>query len=614
MTKQPTIKSPMSRLSDDTYRRFVIWAIIGAGILLYAHTLPFPFVWDGRGYILRNPLVKGFSYYDDLLQITQFAQLDDQLGIPADFVTNFALRPVTYLTFSLNHFFGGTNPVGYRSVNIALHIGNAVLIFLILERILKRAGDHTLDRFSIRTIPAATALIFLVHPLQTEPVIYIIQRFTVLATGCYLATLYLYLRSVTGRNRRLPYWGSVITLLLGMLTKEIVFTAPIVLLCLETIILKTDLRSAIKRLLPHLLCLPIIPVLLLIVSANQHNSPLSIEESINAINFYGYSVGHYAITQLCTIGTYLRLLLLPYGQNADYDYPLYTSLLQPKVIRSAVVIALTLGAAVFSYRRKPQDPRRSLLLFGTCFFFISIAVTSSFIPMAELIAERRTYLPSFGVFLAIICAIDLWRQQRTPFRQQAVIAGMAMWVVILGGVTHVRSQVWRSRVSFWEDAARKSPNKLRTILGLVGADYDKKQYGQAGNWLKKAIALYPDTPGLYPLLQELQYRQGKYAASIESGVHALSRKESSPKIYYLLGRAYPYVGLNDDAERALNYALALQPDYPDARLALADIFVAEKRYDEALELYRAALGRAPGNTGIVTRIRELESLLRIVDN
>lgn len=599
----------MSRITDHSYRRIIIWLIIAVGLLLYAHTLPFPFVWDGRGYIMGNPLIKSFRYYDDIFKITQFAQLDDQLGIPADFVTNFALRPVTYLTFSVIYLLGGISPIGYRACNIAIHIVNAVLIFLILRDILKKFVGSTTDNFSYRFIPAATAFLFLVHPLQTESVIYIVQRFTSLAASFYLLTAFLYLSSLQDndlRPLRLPYWASVATLLAGMMTKETVLTAPLILLAMELIILKTSWKLSVRRTLPHLLCLPYIPSLVMVTSAAQSSSHLSVKSAINVINFYGYSVGQYAITQLCAITMYIRLLLFPYGQNADYDYPLYTSLIQGRVLLSIMVISLIVAGSILIYRSNPQDKRRALILFGTAFFFISISVTSSIIPMAELVAERRTYLPSFGAFLAIVSAVDLWCEQRSPSLHKFIIAGIAVWVAILCGATYARSYVWSSRTSFWQDAASKSPNKVRTILGLVEALWEKKQYEQAISWQKKAIAANPDNPDLYILLQELQYLQGLYVEAIDSGVYGLSLGSQDPRLYYFLGLAYSRIDFRDDAEQAFIYAITQQPEFLDARLALAEFYSSEGRYLTALELYRTAAKMNPHNKQILERIHALE--------
>lgn len=585
--------------------------IVLFGCLLYGRTLSFPFVWDGLGYVLGNPLIKGFGYYDDIFHFHELGQLDEKLGIPSDYVTNFTLRPITYLTFTINYVLGGNNPVGYRAGNVAIHIANAVLIFLLLETILKKeATSGRIDSFSLRFISTSTAMLFLFHPLQTESVIYIAQRFTSLAATFYLLTMFLFIRSLTtdaARLRRLLYWLSVATLVMGMLTKEEVFTAPIILLLMTVIVLRKPLSVSLKTTVPHLLCLPLIPALVAVTSAVQNTAGLSLKGSVNVVNFYNYSVLHYAITQLSVIATYLRLLLLPYGQNVDYDYPLYTSLLQGRVILALILVAIIVLSAVQFYRRSPQQIHRRLVLFGVVFFFVAISITSSIIPLAELIAERRTYIPSFGAFLVLICAMDLMRLKWPRLlRNSVLVAGVGIWLVILGGVTYARSEVWRSKISFWQDASTKSPDKVRPMLALVAAYWERKQYEQASIWLKKIVSLRPNEQSYYVLLEELQYLRGLYADSIETGVQALHIGEGTPKIYYLLGLAYGKIGMNADSERALDYALFLQPNFLDAHRALAEYYFSAKRYPDALHHYREASVLDKGNKRLMQIVQDLE--------
>ena len=603
-----------SDMSGTIYRRTVIGAIILLGILLYVHTLHYPFVWDGRGYILNNPLIKGFDYYDDIFNFREFANSDEILGIPSDFVTNFSLRPVTYLTFTINYLLGGTNPAGYRAVNIGIHILNAVLVFLLLERIVQNNADaNRLNQLSKRLIMTVPPLLFLCHPLQTESVIYIVQRFTSLATSFYLLTAYLFICAVTAEEKRrgmLSYLGSVAALLVGMLVKETVFTAPVILLVLATIVVGIPFKASLKKVLPHLLCLPLIPVLVVVTSSAQNNATFSLKGSINVINFYSYSPLHYAITQLCTMTTYFRLLLFPYGQNVDYDYPLYTSLFQGKVLLALALLSALVLAALICFRRNPREIHRSLILFGIVFFFVSISVTSSIVPMAELIAERRTYLPSIGAFIAIVCAVDLARLTwGRRISGSVMLAGVAGLLIILCIATHVRSTVWRSRISFWQDATAKSPGKLRPKLGLVAAYIGKKRYEEAAGVQRLVIAMLPNDATHYQILQELQYLQGGYTDSIETGVHALSLDKGNASIYYFLGLAYDKVGMSDDAEQALNYAITLQPAFTDAHLALARFHSDEGNYEEALEQYRATAKLDAHNKTVQTAIRDLEQKL-----
>ncbi|MFH1028578.1 MAG: hypothetical protein V1791_11305, partial [Pseudomonadota bacterium] len=213
-------------MSNASFRGITLSAIILLGILLYANTLNYPqFLFDGNMFLLNNPLFKNLDYYAKLFDIQEFSNLDESLGLYPDVTTNFMMRPVAYLTFSINYLISGFNPAAFRSVNIVIHILNSLLVFACIELLLNSMpSNRSLSLFSARFIPASAAFVFLLHPMHTESVTYITQRFASLAAFFYLATVWLYLlwsikekRGGKGGHFR---WMSVVVLLLGMMTRE----------------------------------------------------------------------------------------------------------------------------------------------------------------------------------------------------------------------------------------------------------------------------------------------------------------------------------------------------------------------------------------------------------
>lgn len=461
----------------------------------------YPFVFDDMTYIINNPLVKCFDYYDDILSIFKFAQLDEKFGINQDVITNFAMRPITYLTFSLNYLVGGFNPAAFRMFNILVHIFNSIIVYFIIEKLLvqKASAQYQVDQLSLRLIPSATALFFLIHPLQTESVIYINQRFTSLATSFYTLSVLLYICYVQSKNESTALKFkicSVLVLAVGMFTKEIMFTAPVILLSMELVVFGTGLISACKRIFFHLLCMPIIPIMVILVESAQSNSSTSVKDGLNIVNYANYSAIDYAITQLCAITSYLRLIILPYGQNVDIDYPLYTSLFQGRVILSMAVICAILFLTIKLFRHFHRKLQASLVMFGVIWFFVTISPDSSIIPLPDLMVERRTYLASIGVFLALVSMLDLLRDQSYfKVSYKVIVTVVVIWGAVLSGLTYKRSNVWRTRVALWEDSVAKSPNKIRPIQELAKAYTDSGEYELALNCVKRKYDIYKSKAG-----------------------------------------------------------------------------------------------------------------------
>ncbi|MBI5773858.1 MAG: hypothetical protein HZA89_08970, partial [Verrucomicrobia bacterium] len=127
---QPAIPHSTDRLWNDFgFRLVVLCGFGGIGLLLYGHTLSFPFVFDDQMYLLNNPLLhdtRSFVFQGG--DFSSFATYAERIGLPRDLSTNFILRPVAYLTFHLNYLLDGMNPRGFRAVNIALHCANAFLL------------------------------------------------------------------------------------------------------------------------------------------------------------------------------------------------------------------------------------------------------------------------------------------------------------------------------------------------------------------------------------------------------------------------------------------------------------------------------------------------------
>ena len=324
--------------------------LVAACFVAYGNSMFVPFSFDDYAYLVDNPLIRDFGHFRDYTRI-------DTHHLNIDLKYNFILRPVAYVTFSLNYHLAGLDPGGFHLANILIHTVNALLVYLLAKLLLDRAsgwGGCPAAPEGSSYVSLFAALVFAVHPLQTEAVTYIIQRFTSLATlFCLLAiVLYLKFRTSPRRGARIAsYLGALLATLCAMKTKEIAFTLPLVLVMIELFFFTGDRAPRLLRLVPFVLTMAIIPVTVLELSAGSGaGSSSALERGINLVNFSNVSANDYAVTQLRVMVTYLRLFLVPAGQNLDYDYPLYHSLLDYRILLSVAVIAAVAGTGIRLFR------------------------------------------------------------------------------------------------------------------------------------------------------------------------------------------------------------------------------------------------------------------------
>lgn len=461
---------------------------------LYAWTADFPMEFDDHTYMTDNALFRDSTSFNYPTRFKDFVQIPLKTGADPDLAVNFVLRPVAYATLHLNYLFDDFRPRWFRAVNIVIHMGNALLIYALTGFLLRRSPLKAgLPPSSQLFIPATAALLFAVHPLATESVTYIIQRFTSLVVLFSLLSLWLYFASLHAKSRwqtRLLRGSATVVLLLAMQTKEDSFFVPPLAVLIDWLVLGTLLRTALWRALPLLLCMPLIPGLILLTSAALHGG-LDLHAATNIVNSRDTPLHHwhYILTQFTVLVEYLRQLVWPTGNNIDPDWPQYESLWQAPVLGS---LAILLTLPVFSwwlFRRMRGDGRTALGFVGVLWFFITISASSGLVPLPDMMAQHRTYMPFIGLMILVACLFDRLRgihalRLITP----------AFVVLCLGAFswkTCLRNSVWSTRVTLWEDAAKKSPGKYR-VWGNLGAAYsDTGHEEKAVECYRTAIKIEP---------------------------------------------------------------------------------------------------------------------------
>ncbi len=534
-------------------------AILLASLLAYANSFGCELVFDDWSSIRDNPLIRDLGNYSP-----GGAGYRSQPN-----------RWIGYLSFALNYAVGGLDVTGFHVVNLVIHAVNALLLYALVVHTFRteRLARSTLADSS-RAIALAAALLFATHPLQSQAVTYVVQRFASLATLFYVLTLVLYVRwRLAGEaqpawKRFLGYLPVLVTAVLAMKTKETAVTLPAAVAAWELTFLEGPAKRRILQLLPLLATALLVP-LSFVGIGKPVAEVLSSAQEVTRIDT-AVSRWDYLTTQFAVIVTYLRLLVLPVGQNLDHDYPLYRSLLEPRVLGSLMVIGGLVLAAAHLLRRtssgaaRPLDPAARLVSFGIVWFFLGLSVESGVIPIVDLVYEHRVYLPSVGFFIAVATGGTLLARRYAPSPSRVVLSVAAALSVVLAIATLQRNRVWASSLTLWSDAAEKSPNKTRPHSNLGLALVAAGRNAEALAHLRTVVRINANHVSGYNNLAVLLNDMGRSDEAVRWLEVASNLKPDHAETYYNLGRIRLEEGGIAEAAELFRKAIALDPGYVHA--------------------------------------------------
>jgi len=569
--------------------------IILSALLTYSNTFTSPF------------------HFDDISQIVEYQRIRDL----SKFLDFEGVRYIGELSFALNYHFGGLNVFGYHLVNIVIHIINGILVWLLVTLTFKspKMGGVSGSPHPVGLIALAAALLFVVHPIQTQAVTYIVQRYTSLATLFYLLSIVLFVKwrlqslESGARFRWLFYFFSILSAVLAMKTKEISITLPFVIILIEFFFFGGRWRRAFF-LLPYLLTLAIIPLVFINLDTDKPIGDIVGEVREASQETESISRGDYLLTQFRVIVTYIRLLFLPVKQNLDYDYPVYHSFFTPVVFLSFLFLLAVFGLAVFLFIRSRKGGNGYLLLssFGIFWFFITLSVESSIIPIRDVIFEHRLYLPFVGAALSfcstMIYGIDYWRRLsgRRISLQVAALILLVVTVLPLSAAAYQRNRVWKDEITLWRDVAGKSPFKARTHINLAFVSYNQGLTEEAVKEYRTALRLKPGIASVHNNLALVYYNQGRIDEAIEEYKVAIRLKPEIALAHLNLGLAYSNKGYADEAIEEFTTALSLNPRLTAAHFNLGLAYLRQGRPDKAEEEFKTTIRLKPDSPEVYNNI------------
>ncbi len=529
------------------------WLVVLAVIAVYAGTLRAPLLFDDRGAITENASIRSLA---------------TALVPPADGSTTTA-RPVLNLTFALTYKLSGAEPWGHRAGNIALHAAAALALLGVARRLFRPMAPAAAPSLAL-----GLALLWALHPLQTESVTCVAQRTEVLCGFFLLVTLYTFLRGTEGAGSRGWLAVSVFTCLLGMGSKEVMVSAPLLVLLADRTFGAGSFAGAWRARRGYYAALAATWLLLLFLVLGAGGT----RGSAAGLGL-GVSGWTYLLKQAEALVLYLKLSFWPHPLVLDYGTAVAAS--PGEVWWQGLIVWSLVGGTLWALWRRPG------LGFAGALFFAILAPSSSVVPLVtQTMAEHRMYLP-----LAAVLALALGGLHR--------LAGPRAWpawgalALVFAGLTLARNHDYRDALVIWSDSVAKYPSSARAQHNLAVELLNRGRAGEALTHAETARTLSPD-------YLPAHYTGGLALLELGRAPEAVSRLERAVKLgpahadaHLALGNALLRAGRAAEAVAAFRTSLELKPA-ADAHHNLAVALLELGRPAEAEQSWRAALALDPG--------------------
>ena len=490
----------------------VIWSCF-----IFVNTLRNNFVYDDSVTIVNNHLIKNWDNFRTLFSF-QYFMLSGEISY----------RPVVTFTYFLDYSLWGENPSGYHFTNLLFHIANVTVFYFLIRKITR-----------IHSLAFISALLFASHPVITETVNSISYREDLLAAFFYLMTFILFLKIDDGLMKKgafyLCYSGSLVSYALSLFSKEMAVTLPVMLVIYTFFFPSKNnpFKECIKKMKGIYIGYFFVTCFYLIIQFWVFK-----DVSIN-LSESGQSI----FVMFKVLASYIKLLFLPFGLNADYVIPpilvdVVSFLLSVVLIIALIIILLRIGKG------------NKLFCFFAVWFLVTLSLVSNIIPLSNIMAERYLYIPVMGFSGA---AGVLFRKGVSGNIFAKICLGVVLTVFAFVSIS--RNVVWHDEFSLWHDTLAREPDSARAHHNLGVVYNSKGMYEKAEYEYKKTLEIKPNDAGAY----------------------------------YNLGNLYERKGLIDDAIAAYEKAIQSNPYHADAYNNLGNFYKKKKHYTAAVKMYEKAV-------------------------
>jgi tetratricopeptide (TPR) repeat protein len=552
--------------------------LVAVGAAVYANSLAGVFLFDDDPHIVQNPVIR---------QVWPLSRL----------IRSWPSRPLLPVSLAMNYALGGLDVTGYHVFNIAVHLAAALTLYGLVRRTLRLPCLEGCFAGSAEAISLVTALVWLVHPLQTQAVTYVVQRCESMMGLFFLLTLYAYLRGATASSRGRSWtWYAVAfqAYCLGLASKEVMVTVVPVLWLYDRSFLASSWRELIRRRgWLHLAFLVPLAAAATILIPGALAAGATVGFGVAAV-----SPWEYARSQPGVLLHYLRLAVWPDALCLDYCWPIENRWALGIIVPGVVIPGL-LGLSVWALWRGWR-----VGFLGVAFFLV-LAPTSSIMPFRDLCFEHRMYLPLAAPAIGLTLAgYELWRRLRTrsgrdvaPWWLPAGTIGVtAVMVTALGLATARRNRDYCDAQAMWADTVRKAPHNPRAMTNLGRALAERGKLEDAIRLYHQAIAqpsyLKFDHQASF-LLGNAYVAQGRFEDARTALATAVRLKEDFAEAFNNLGYTCRKLGDHESAEEYCRRAVTLKPGYAGAYLNLGLALRDAGRRSESLECLQKAAELEP---------------------
>ena len=551
-----------------------------------------------------------FCYYPSLHYSFQF---DDIANIKKYFFVretgfwNFFLANSRWISFWLNTInfrIGRFDPFSYRSFNVAFHIISGILSFSLVYSLFSNLKKSSFFKENALYLAFAVSALFLLHPVQTQTISYVIQgQLEGLATLFCLALCLVFFRFTQTKYIVLKIAYLILLFMLAVLscgTKEIAVVSPFLLIIIDWFFVAQGSWESFKKRIPFHLA-----YLTLIFGIYMHYlRPSFFSKTVTLNNIARNNIGnilnenylqpimplHYFISEFKVMLHYIWIFFYPFNISVEYDWKMVDSFFSPDCLIPFFILLTILYVTFLLFKKNLASP----LVFAIAWFFIGILPRASIIPSSELMSDYKTYLSSMGIFIIIAAGIiKLWRmyiQQpqassliKQPFMTCIIVGFLAM---LLGFATYNRNKVWHSSIEFWKNIIQNAPGKARAYnnYGVHMAEEDR--YKEALPYFKKAIKMddfYPDPHNNIALCYSAI---GQIDLAIKHLKHSIKINPRSPEQYNNLASLLIQKEDYEAAKEALKIAIHLRPFYGKAYFNLGKIYYRKGDLEKSLEYFK----------------------------
>ncbi|MCK4620801.1 MAG: tetratricopeptide repeat protein [Desulfuromonadales bacterium] len=551
-------------------REVVILSILALLVFsIYSNILGGPFVFDDEHNILDNSHIR-------ITELSWESVKEAALEGPC------SNRPVAKTSFALNYYFHQYDVFGYHLVNILIHIATGILLYFFVKTTL------SLPLLASRYGPPGwialfTALIWLVHPIQTQSVAYVVQRMNSMAAMFYILSFLLYVKARLAEAKKVRwalFAGCALSGVLAVGSKEIAATLPFFFILFEWYFFQDLSRDWLKR---HAFFFAGMLILFALVAFVYLGAdPLG--RILAGYETRDFTLIQRVLTESQVVIFYISLLLFPHPSrlNLTHDFSLSYSLIDPITTLLSFGAILGLIGLAFYLAKKER-----LISFCILWFFGNLVIESSVIGL-EIIFEHRNYLPS--MFVSLMAVTLVYRLIKS---KRVTIAALCAIVTVFFVWTYQRNNVWGDEVTLWTDCAKKSPKIVRPHNNLGNALVDQERFDEAMHHFSEALKIEPDFANVHYNMGSALNRQGKYREAISHYSEAIKIDPEYEEAHFNLGNVLARQGRLEEAMAHFSEALKIKPDYAEAHFNLGNALTRLGQPEEAIDHFIEALKIRP---------------------